>query len=123
MHGDSNRSAGGNTMKLSEITAKLTCMKSKAVRVLAASALAGAVLTAAAPAAKAQHFAIGVQFGGQRYYAPPPPVYPAYGYAYGYHPDYRQVRRYEDWRHREWVRHEEAERYRYDRDHDHSYRR
>ena len=38
-------------MKLSEITTKLTCMKSKAMRVLAAATLAGAAL-AAVPAAQ-----------------------------------------------------------------------
>ena len=107
-------------MKLSDVTAKLTCMKGKAVRVLAASALAGAVLTAAVPAAKAQQFAFGVQFGGPRYYAPPPPpprVY-GYGYGYGYHPDYWQARRYEEFRehearerHEQWDRHHD-----YDRD-------
>jgi hypothetical protein len=93
-------------MKLSEITAKLTCIKGKAVRVLAAGLLAGAVLTAAAPAAQAQRFAFGVQFGGPRYYAPPPP--PAYGYGYGYG-GYYEHRRWEEERareayyhHREW---------------------
>lgn len=72
-------------MKLSNITAKLTSLKGSVVRVLAAGALAGAVL-AAAPAANAQRFAFGVQFGGPRYYAPPPPRYYGYGYGYGYSP-------------------------------------
>ena len=62
-------------MKLSNVTAKLTCMKSKAVRVLAAAALAGGILTAAAPAAQAQRFAVGVRIGGPVYVAPRPPVY------------------------------------------------
>lgn len=96
-------------MKLSNITAKLTFLKGKAVRVLAASALAGAVLTAAAPAAKAQHFAIGVQFGGPRYVAPAPPVY---GYGYGYAPGYWEHRRFLDERARaEFIRHGEWQRY------------
>ena len=103
-------------MKLSDVTAKLTCMKGKAVRVLAASALAGAVLSAAAPAAQAQQFGIGVQFGGPRYYAPPPPPPRVYGgYVQGYGPGYRPY--YGDWRYRNYVRHEEWDRYHYDRDH------
>ena len=100
-------------MKLSNLTAKLTCMKGKAVRVLAASALAGAVLTAAAPAAQAQRFAIGVQFGGPRYYAPAPPR--VYGYVPGYYGSYYHPYYGGDWRYRNYVRHEEWERYHYDR--------
>jgi len=68
-------------MKLSNVTAKLTSMKSSAVRVLAVTALAGAALTAAAPAAEAQQFGVAVHVGGPvyyvggpRYFAPPPPV-------------------------------------------------
>jgi hypothetical protein len=90
-------------MKLSTLTAKLTSLKSNAVRVLAAATLAGAVL-AAAPAAQAQQFGFGVRIGGPRYYAPPPPFYgrPAYPYGfYGY--DHRH---FDDWRfhhdHRYW---------------------
>ncbi len=102
-------------MKLSDLTTKLTCMKGKAVRVLAAGALAGAVLTAAAPAAQAQRFGIGVQFGGPRYFAPPPPPPRVYGYGYyngyypGFHPYYGG-----DWRYHNYVRHEGWERYHYD---------
>ena len=74
-------------------------------------ALAGAAL-ATVPAAQAQRFAIGVQFGGPRYYAPPPPpprfVGPAYGYGYGYAPGYWEHRRYEDWRRHEWYVHHEG---------------
>lgn len=112
-------------MKLSNATTKLTCMKSKAVRVLAAATLAGAVLAAAAPAAQAQHFAIGVQLGGPQYYAPAP----AY---YGYAPLYDEHRRFEEARERaawerqqEFRRHEQFERgdrFRNDRDRD-DYRR
>jgi opacity protein-like surface antigen len=78
-------------MKLANVTrnaaGKLTGIKSKAVRMLAAATLAGAVLAAAAPAAEAQRVIVGVGIGGPRYYAPLPPhrfyPYPAYGYGYG----------------------------------------
>ena len=86
-------------MKLSNVAAKLTCMKSKAVRVLAAATLAGAVLAAAAPAAQAQRVVVGVRIGGPRDVAPAP-VY------YGYRPAYVAP-----WR-GEWGRHD-----RFDRDH------
>jgi hypothetical protein len=105
-------------MKLSDLRTKLTSMKGKAVRVLAATALAGAVLTAV-PAAKAQRFSFGVQVGTPGYagyVAPVPPpayyTYPAYGYGYGYNSNYWAARRYDDWRAREaWARHEQWERY------------
>jgi hypothetical protein len=99
-------------MKLSNVAAKLTCMKSKAVRVLAAATLAGAVLAAAAPAAQAQRVVLGVRIGGPRYVAPAP----AY---YGYGRVYVAPRRFDD--RAEWARHE-----RFERDHrfyDHGYRR
>jgi hypothetical protein len=90
-------------MQLSNLIAKLTFLKSKSVRFLAAATLAGAALTAAVPAAQAQHFAVGVRIGGPRYFAPPPPVVvyggptvvyggPAYAYggrAYAYGYDHR----------------------------------
>ena len=106
-------------MKLSDITAKLTCsirnLNGKATRVLAAATLAGAAL-ATVPAAQAQHFAVGVQFGGPRYVepAPPPPrfagpVYggPVYGPRFepGYDHGYWERRRYEEWRRHEWFEH------------------
>ena len=71
--------------KLSTLVAKLTGRKLKGMGVLAAATLAGAVLMAGAPAAQAQRFGIGVQFGGPRYYAPAPPVavYGGAGYGYG----------------------------------------
>src|ERR1700709_2592891 len=75
-------------MKLSAVTTKLTCVKSKAFRVLAAATLAGAAL-AAAPAVQAQHIAIGVQFGGPRYVAPAP----VYGYGYEAGPGYYERQR------------------------------
>jgi hypothetical protein len=80
-------------MKLSNLTAKLTDIKSKATRVLAAAALAGAVLAVAAPAAEAQH--VIVRFGGPRVFVPAPPVRfyhgPIYAPAYPafYHRDWR----------------------------------
>jgi len=55
-------------MKLTTVT---NMLKSKAVKLLAGAALAGAILTAA-PAAQAQRFF--VRFGGPRYFAPAPPV-------------------------------------------------
>jgi hypothetical protein len=74
-------------MKLSTLTTKLTSLKSRTFKILAATALAGAALTAAVPAAQAQRVVVGVGFGGPRYYAPPPPVvYGGYGY---YHHDWR----------------------------------
>jgi len=83
-------------MKLSNLTAKLTWVKSNSVRVLAAATLAGAVL-AAAPAAQAQQFAVGVRIGGPRYFAPAPPVvvYRAPGYGY---PGYWDHRHFDEFR-------------------------
>lgn len=117
-------------MKLSNVTTKLTCMKSKAVRVLAAATLAGAAL-AAVPAAQAQHFGVAIQFGGPRYVAPAPV------YGYGYAPEYDQrerfeaIRRHEAWerqqaffRQEQWEREhrfndrDRFNRDRFDRDHD-----
>lgn len=76
-------------MKLSNVTSKLTSMKSSVVKVLAATALAGAVLVAAAPAAQAQRVVVGVRFGGPGYVVAPPvaygyPVYVGPRY-YGWH--------------------------------------
>jgi hypothetical protein len=89
-------------MKLANFTAKVTGMKFNAVRVLAAATLAGAVLTAAAPAAQAQRFVVG--FGGPRVFvggpvmvaAPPVVVYAQpgfYGYGNGYRHDDVRFRR------------------------------
>jgi hypothetical protein len=96
-------------MKLSALTTKLTCVQSKVVRALAAATLAGAVLTAAAPAAQAQQFSVGVQIGGPRYVAP----------AYGYGPSFYERQRFEEARrHEEWLRQREFDRHeRFDRDH------
>jgi hypothetical protein len=98
-------------MKLSDTTTKLTCMKSKAVRVLAAATLAGAFLAAAVPAAQAQQFAVGVQFGGPRYVAPVP-VY------YGPDRGFYERRRIEEERRAEFIRHERWEREHRFHDHD-----
>jgi hypothetical protein len=96
-------------MKLSNVSTKLTCMKSKAVRVIAAATLAGAFFAAAAPAAQAQHFAVGVQFGGPRYVAPAPVFY-------GRGPAFYDHRRFDE--HEAWARHEEFVRHeRFDHDH------
>lgn len=98
-------------MKLSNVFAKLTCVESTAVRILAAATLAGAVLIAAAPVAEAQHFSVGVQIGGPRYVAPAPPVY------YDREPVYVAPRRFDD--HAEWMRRQEFERHeRFDRERD-----
>jgi hypothetical protein len=78
-------------MKLTNLTTK---MKSNAVRVLAAATLAGAFLAAAAPAAQAEQFGIGVRIGGPRYFVPPPPPPRFYGPVYGYY----GWRAHEDWR-------------------------
>jgi hypothetical protein len=86
-------------MKLTNVA---TILKSKAVRVLAAATLAGAVLTAAAPAAQAQRFVVGVRVGGPRYVAPAP-VY------YGYAPGYFDHRRFDE--HEAWIRHEQFDRF------------
>jgi hypothetical protein len=99
-------------MKLSNVTAKLTSIKSSALKVLAVTALAGAALTAATPAAQAQRVVVGVGFGGPRYIAPPVAVYggPVFYGGYGY-------------RHDDWRFHDRA---RFDRghfDHDHGGRR
>ena len=100
-------------MKLSTITAKLTQMKSGTTRILAAAALATAALTAAAPAAHAQHFAVGVRIGGPFYPAPrvivpvgPRFVGPVYGPAYG--PGFYGPRFHEDWRAREFYFHHDG---------------
>jgi hypothetical protein len=72
---------------------KLTAFKSTTVKVLAAATLAGALLTAAAPAAEAQ-WHVGFRVGGPVYVAPrPAPVViyggPAYYGYYGHRDDWR----------------------------------
>jgi hypothetical protein len=79
---------GGNTMlKLSEIFAKLTrSVKNHTLAVAGTAILAGAALTAAAPAAEAQHVGFGISVGvpAPAYY-PPAPIYGGY-YGYYGHP-------------------------------------
>jgi hypothetical protein len=87
-------------MKLTTVT---TMLKSNAVKLLTGAALAGAVLTAAAPAAQAQRVVFGVQLGGPRYYAPAPPV------VFG-HPGFYGDRHFDGWRDRDDFR------FRHDRD-------
>ena len=70
-------------MKLTNLTRKVTGMKSTVVRALAVAAFAGAAL-AAAPAAQAQRVFVG--FGGPRVVVAAPPV--AFGYGYYGHPYY-----------------------------------
>ncbi|MBE7159372.1 MAG: hypothetical protein INR62_13235 [Rhodospirillales bacterium] len=79
------------------------------VKVLGTLAVAGAALSVAAPAAKAQ-VAFGVEVGsGPRYYE----AAPAYGgaaYGYGYNPHaYWEHRRYEEWRAQQWREHASRE--------------
>lgn len=85
-------------MKLSTVFAKLTSAK-KALTLIGGMALAGAILTVAAPRAQAQGFGVGVQFGGPVYrtYAP---AYADPRYAYG-EGDYGQERA-EAWRQQQW---------------------
>jgi hypothetical protein len=82
-------------MKLSDVAAKLTWMKSNAVRTLAAGTVAVAAL-AAVPAAHAQQFAVGVQFGG-----------PQYGYAYAPAPRYDYD--HDFYARQAWIEHERRE--------------
>jgi hypothetical protein len=93
-------------MKLANI------LQNNTMKVLAAVTLAGAMLTAAVPAAQAQRVVVGVGVG-YRHFAPAPPVRfygapvyggpvyrgPVYGgpvYGYGYHRDWDHHRGY--WR-------------------------
>ena len=110
-------------MKLSNVFAKLTA--GSTAKVLGGLVIAGAALTVAAPAAKAQ-VAFGVEVGGPRYYAPAPVyVAPGYGYDNGYvapgyghaaH-EYWERRRAEEWREHQWRERQEWERHqRFDRD-------
>ena len=105
-------------MKLSTLSAKLTCMKSNAFRILAAGTVAAAALTMAAPAAQAQHIAVGLQFGGPAYgyaYAPAAPVY--YGHDEWRERDrYIEAQRMRERRENEWREHELREHQRYDHD-------
>lgn len=99
-------------MKLSTLSAKLT--GSKAVRALSITALAGAALALAAPAAQAQHVRFGISIGAPVYVAPAPEVVytePAYYYN-GYGDRYAAIRAHEAWERREAWEHAR----RFDRD-------
>jgi hypothetical protein len=91
-------------MKLSNLTAKLTVLKSTTARALAMATLAGAALISVAPAAQAQRFVVRAQIGtpryfapAPRYFAPEPPVvvYAPPAYVYG-----NEYRRSDAWRFR-----------------------
>jgi hypothetical protein len=79
-----DNTAGGNKMKL-------TSIKNKVMKALGMTALAGAALAVAAPAAQAQRVYFGLRYGHPVYVAPAPPVVYAPGYGYGayYGPHYR----------------------------------
>lgn len=103
-------------MKLSQITAKLTPISSKAFSTLAVVTLVGAAIAAAAPAAQAQQWAVGVQVGRPGYVVEAPPVEGYYA-GYGYRPDrdhewreHQEWLRQQEWlRRQEWIRHERHE--------------
>lgn len=99
-------------MMFTTLSAKLAGMKAK---VLAGTAVAGAALMLAVPAAQAQHVAFGMTIGAPVYVAPAPQVvYAGPGYYGGYY-----VRDYDAWRTRfDWDRAQ-----RFDRDRDAYYRR
>jgi len=84
---------------------KLTALKTKALKVLTAATLAGALFTAAAPAAQAQQFGVAVHVGGpygggSRYFAPPPPrvIYGGPVFYGGYRDYHRDWRFHHGWR-------------------------
>lgn len=109
-------------MKLSNAITKFTGKHTRTFSLMAGVAIAGAALTAVAPAAQAQvSFGFGISTA-PRYYAPAPVIVPrqayvtpGYGYApaygYGYAPNvYRADRRDDRWREHEWHEHEWRER-------------
>ena len=89
------------------LVTKLAGMKTK---VLAGTAVAGAALMMAVPAAQAQRVTWGISIGTPVYVAPAPPVayYSGPGYYGGYY-----VRDYDGWRARYWDRDHDR---RFDRD-------
>jgi hypothetical protein len=76
-------------MKLSDITTKLTSLKSR-TKIIAATALVAGAFTLAAPAAQAQRVYFGIHVG-PRHVAPVPVYHPYYGYDHHpyWHHDYR----------------------------------
>lgn len=91
-------------MMFTTLSAKLAGMKAK---VLAGTAVAGAALMLAVPAAQAQRVGFGVTFGSPVYAPAPPVVYAGPGYYGGYY-----VRDYDAWRARYYWDHDR----RFDRD-------
>jgi len=91
-------------MKLSNLTAKLTCIKRNAFRIFTVAALAGATLAATAPAAQAQQFGVGIRVGGP--YRTAPRFYPAAPVGFYAEGRYWADRRaYDDFcHHRDWAR-------------------
>ena len=99
-------------MMFTTLKAKLTSVKAK---ILAGTAVAGAALMLAAPAAQAQHIAFGVTIGAPVYVAPAPVVvFRGPGYYDGVY-----VRDYNAWRaHQAWMRDHRFDRDRRDFDRD-----
>lgn len=107
-------------MKLSTLSAKLTGSKAAtATKVLAVTAIAGAAMTMAVPAAQAQRVAFGIQVGVPAYVAPAPEVVytqPAYYYGGDRYAAWRAHEAHEAWERREaW---EHARRFDGDRGYD-----
>jgi hypothetical protein len=99
-------------MMFTTLSAKLAGMKAK---VLAGTAVAGAALMLAVPAAQAQHVAFGVTIGAPVYVAPAPQVVFRPGYYGGVY-----YRDYNTWRaHDAWQRDQRVDRDRRDFDRDH----
>jgi hypothetical protein len=99
-------------MMFTTLSVKLAGMKAK---VLAGTAIAGAALMLAAPAAQAQHVSFGVTVGAPVYVAPAPPVvFSGPGYYNGFY-----VRDYNAWSARfDWDRAHRFDRDRRDFDRD-----
>ena len=99
-------------MMFNTLKAKLAGMKAKA---FAGTAIAGAALMLAAPAAQAQHVAFGISIGTPAYVAPAPVVvFRGPGYYDGVY-----VRDYNGWRaHQVWMRDHRFDRDRRDFDRD-----
>ena len=104
-------------MMFTTLSAKLAGMKAK---LLAGTAIAGAALTLAAPAAQAQHVAFGVTIGAPVSVAPAPQVVFRWpGYYNGVY-----FRDYNAWHaHDVWVRNQRFDRDRRDFDLDHHFDR
>src|SRR6185312_16485807 len=99
---------GGKAMMFTTLKAKLTGTKAK---VLTGTAIAGAALMLAVPAAQAQHVAFGITIGAPVYVAPAPTVvFRGPGYYSGVY-----YRDYNAWHaHDVWERHQRFDRDRQD---------